>query len=225
MRNEILMFGAGALTLAVIATLVAAFYTVEQRTSAIVQRFGKFVREAGPGLHVKIPFIDRVIGRINLSVQQLDVQIETKTADNVFVDIVVRVQYCVLPDKVYDAFYKLDGATRQIDWLVVDVVRSRVRKIKLHELLETRNEIADFARRELAPVMQNYGYGILKALTTDILITDRVRRAAAERGEADRIPNVEAAEPDAHSKTRSEASPGNPRPNGDPAHGAESHRG
>jgi regulator of protease activity HflC (stomatin/prohibitin superfamily) len=98
----------GMFTIIAIAALVSTFFTVEQRTAAIVQRLGKFVREAGPGLNTKIPFVDRIVGRINLRVQQLDVKIETKTEDNVFVQMVVSVQYYVLPEKVYDAFYKLD---------------------------------------------------------------------------------------------------------------------
>ena len=65
MLDQVIMYAAIALGIAVIATLAATFFTVEQRTTAIVQRFGKFVREAGPGLHAKIPFIDRVSGRIN----------------------------------------------------------------------------------------------------------------------------------------------------------------
>ncbi len=104
--------------LVLLAGLAATFFTVKQRTTAIVQRFGKFVREVGPGLHVKIPFIDRVVGRINLRVQQLDVKIETKTQDNVFVQMVVAVQHYVLPEKVYDAFYKFrrvkQGTTRRL---------------------------------------------------------------------------------------------------------------
>lgn len=203
----------GLLALAVIAALLNAFFTVEQRTTAIVQRLGKFVREAGPGFHTKIPFIDRVIGRVNLRVQQLDVKIETKTEDNVFVHMVVAVQYFVLPEKVYDAFYKLENATRQITSFVFDVVRARVPKIKLDDLFEKKDEIADSVKSELAQVMDGFGYGILKALVTDIdpdpkvkesmneiNAAQRMRLAATEKGEADRILKVKAAEGDAQSK-------------------------
>ena len=115
------------------------FFTVQQSTTAIVQRLGKFMREAGPGIQVKIPFIDRVVGRVNLRVQQLDVEIETKTEDNVFVRMVVAVQYYVLPEKVYDAFYKLDNASRQITSFVFDVVRAQVPKIKLDDVFEKKD--------------------------------------------------------------------------------------
>lgn len=204
-----LMFVAAAIALAAVATL----FTVQQRTTAIVQRLGKFVREAGPGLHVKIPFIDRVIGRVNLRVQQLDVTIETKTEDNVFVQMVVAVQYFVLPTKVYDAFYRLEDANRQITSFVFDVVRARVPKIKLDDLFEKKDEIADIVKSELAEVMDDFGYGIIKALVTDIdpdarvkesmneiNAAQRMRVAATEKGEADRILKVKAAEGDAQSK-------------------------
>ena len=198
---------------AAIAALVSTFFTVEQRTTAIVQRLGKFVWEAGPGLNVKVPFIDKVAGRINLRVQQLNVKIETKTEDNVFVQMVVAVQYYVLPEKVYDAFYKLDDATRQITSFVFDVVRAQVPKIKLDDVFEKKDDIANIVKSELAQVMEGFGYGILKALVTDIdpdakvkesmneiNAAQRMRVAATEKGEADRILKVKAAEGDAQSK-------------------------
>jgi regulator of protease activity HflC (stomatin/prohibitin superfamily) len=199
--------------IAVIAALSFTFFTVEQRTTAMVQRLGKFVREAGPGLNVKVPFLDRVAGRINLRVQQLDVKIETKTEDNVFVQMVVAVQFYVLPEKVYDAFYRLDDARRQITSYVFDVVRAQVPKIKLDDVFEKKDEIADIVKAELAQVMDGFGYGILKALVTDIdpdpkvkqsmneiNAAQRMRVAATEKGEADRILKVKAAEGDAQSK-------------------------
>jgi regulator of protease activity HflC (stomatin/prohibitin superfamily) len=215
MPNESLIFGfgVGAIGLAVFATLAATFFTVEQRTVAMIQRLGRFLREAGPGFHIRIPFADRVVGRMNLRVQQLDVRIETKTEDNVFVHMVVAVQYYVLPEKVYKAFYELDDATRQITSFVFDVVRAQVPKIKLDDVFAKKDEIANTVKSELAQVMEGFGYGILKALVTDIdpdpkvkesmneiNAAQRMRVAATEKGEADRILKVKAAEGDAQSK-------------------------
>jgi regulator of protease activity HflC (stomatin/prohibitin superfamily) len=207
------IFVVGVFGFATISALVSVFFTVEQRTVAIVQRLGKFVREAGPGIRVKLPFLDRVVGRVNLRVQQLDVEIETKTEDNVFVRMVVAVQYYVLPEKVYDAFYKLDNASRQITSFVFDVVRAQVPKIKLDDVFEKKDDIANIVKSELAQVMEGFGYGILKALVTDIdpdakvkesmneiNAAQRMRVAATERGEADRILKVKSAEGDAQSK-------------------------
>lgn len=212
--TSIVMFVAlGSVTLIAIVALSLTFFTVEQRTSAIVQRLGRFVREAGPGLNIKVPFIDRVIGRVNLRVQQLDVNIETKTEDNVFVEMVVSVQYYVLPEKVYDAFYKLDDARRQITSYVFDVVRAQVPKIKLDDVFERKDDIANIVKAELEQVMDGFGYGILKALVTDIdpdakvklsmneiNAAQRMRVAATEKGEAERIIKVKSAEGDAQSK-------------------------
>jgi regulator of protease activity HflC (stomatin/prohibitin superfamily) len=193
--------------------LIASLFTVEQRTVAVVQRFGKFVREAGPGLQMKVPFFDHIAGRVNLRVQQLDVAVETKTEDNVFVKMIVAVQYFVLPDRVYDAFYKLDDAHRQIRSYVFDVVRAQVPKIKLDDVFAKKDDIAEAVKVELAHVMEGFGYGILKALVTDIEpdarvkeamneinAAQRMRVAANEKGEAERILKVKLAEGDAQSK-------------------------
>ncbi len=212
--NMVILLGATMIVaITTILVLTSTFFTVQQRTVAIVQRLGKFVREAGPGLNVKIPLIDKVAGRINLRVQQLDVKIETKTEDNVFVQLVVSVQYYVLPEKVYDAFYKLDDARRQITSYVFDVVRAQVPKIKLDDVFEKKDDIANIVKAELEQVMEGFGYGILKALVTDIdpdanvkqsmneiNAAQRMRVAATEKGEAERIIKVKSAEGDAQSK-------------------------
>jgi regulator of protease activity HflC (stomatin/prohibitin superfamily) len=205
------VLGGGGFVL--LTLLIASLFTVEQRTVAVVQRFGKFVREAGPGIQMKVPFIDHVAGRVNLRVQQLDVGVETKTEDNVFVKMIVAVQYFVLPDRVYDAFYKLDDASRQIRSYVFDVVRAQVPKIKLDDVFEKKDDIAEAVKVELAHVMEGFGYGILKALVTDIEpdprvkeamneinAAQRMRVAANEKGEAERILKVKLAEGDAQSK-------------------------
>ena len=213
MTKEIMwtvLAGCGAVVLAVLA---ASFYTVEQRTTAVIQRLGKFIKEVGPGLHMKIPYFDKIAGRVNLRVQQLDVRVETKTEDNVFVHLIVSVQYFVLPDKVYDAFYKLDDARRQITSYVFDVVRAQVPKIKLDDVFERKDDIAEAVKVELSHVMEGFGYGILKALVTDIEPDQRVKEAmneinhaqrmrvaANEKGEAERILRVKQAEGDAQSK-------------------------
>jgi len=192
------------------------FFLVQQQTAALVQRFGKFTRIAEPGLNFKVPFMERVAGRVNLRVRQLDVDVETKTEDNVFVKVIVSVQYFVLKEKIYDAFYKLDDPERQIRSFVFDVVRARVPKIKLDDVFEKKDEIAIVVKQELAQVMDDFGYGIVKALVTDIdpdakvkaamndiNAAQRLRVAAAEKGEADKILQVKSAEAEAESKALS----------------------
>lgn len=206
----------GVFVLFVIAAVVIAltgFFTVTQQTSAIIERFGKFKRIAGAGLNWRIPLIDRIAGRISLRVQQLDVRVETKTKDNVFVNVVCSVQFFVIPDKVVDAFYKLQNAEAQITSYVYDVVRARVPNIILDDVFETKDDIAQAVKLELEQIMDDFGYGILKALVTDIdpdgkvkasmneiNAAQRLRVAAVEQAEADKIRVVKAAEAEAESK-------------------------
>lgn len=193
--------------------LLTGLFTVRQQTAALVERFGKFKKVSPAGLNFKIPLIDRIAGRLSLRVQQLDVRVETKTKDNVFVFVVVSVQYYVLPDKVVDAFYRLQNPQTQITSFVFDTVRARVPNVGLDELFQMKDDIAQAVKTELDQVMDDFGYGIIKALVTDIdpdakvkesmneiNAAQRQRVAAVEQAEADKIRVVKAAEGEAESK-------------------------
>lgn len=211
--GDVMLVGGLVLLGLLLLVLVSSFFIVTQQTAAVVQRLGKFLYVAQPGLNFKVPLIDHVAGRVNLRVQQLNVKVETKTEDNVFVHVIVAVQYLVLPEKVYDAFYRLTDADTQIRAFVFDVVRARVPRIKLDDVFEKKDEIADVVKSELSHVMDDFGYGIVKALVTDIdpdakvkeamneiNAAQRMRVAATEKGEAERILKVKAAEAEAQSK-------------------------
>ena len=198
----------------VIVIIVATgLFIVKQQTAAIIERFGKFVAIRQPGLHIKIPLVDKVVGRMSLKILQLDVIVETKTKDDVFVKLKVSVQYKVVPSSVYDAFYKLDFPQDQITSYVFDVIRAEVPKMKLDDVFEKKNDIANAVKGELNEAMTNYGYDIIKALVTDIDPDGQVKEAmnrinAAERekvaaqyeGDAARILIVEKAKAEAESK-------------------------
>ena len=192
---------------------VSGLFIVKQQTSAIVERFGKFLFIRKSGLHIKIPLIDRIAGRISLKILQLDVIVETKTKGDVFVKLKVSVQYKVIEDKVYDAFYKLESPQDQITSYVFDVIRAEVPKMKLDDVFEKKDDVANAVKRELNDAMKNYGYDIIKALVTDIDPDSQVKEAmnrinAAERekvaaqyeGDAARILIVEKAKAEAESK-------------------------
>ena len=202
-----------AIIIGIIFIILDGVFIVRQQTSAIVERFGRFTRTAPAGLNFKIPFVDRVSGKLSLRIQQLDVKIETKTKDNVFVNVVVSVQYYVLPSKVVDAFYKLQDAQGQITAFVFDTVRARVPSLILDDLFEKKDDIAGAVKTELDNVMDDFGYGIVKALVTDIdpdarvktsmneiNAAQRMREAAIQQAEADKIRVVKAAEGEAESK-------------------------
>ena len=193
--------------------LFFTFFIVKQQTSAIIERFGKFVSVRQSGLQLKIPIIDNIAGRLSLRIQQLDVVVETKTKDDVFVKIKVSVQYKVIKDKVYDAFYKLDYPQDQITSYVFDVVRAEVPKMILDDVFEKKDDIAVAVKSELNDAMQNYGFDIIKTLVTDIdpdaqvkesmnriNASEREKVAAQFEGDAQRILIVERAKAEAESK-------------------------
>jgi len=193
--------------------LFGTFFIVKQQSAAIVERFGKFVSTRQSGLQLKIPIIDRVAGRLSLRIQQLDVVVETKTKDDVFVKIKVSVQFKVIKDKVYDAFYKLDFPQDQITSYVFDVVRAEVPKMILDDVFEKKDDVAIAVKGELNDAMKNYGFDIIKTLVTDIdpdaqvkesmnriNASEREKVAAQFEGDAQRILIVERAKAEAESK-------------------------
>lgn len=196
-----------------IAFITSILFTVEQQTVEVIEYFGKFSRLATAGLNFKLPIVERRAGKLSLRVQQLNVKAETKTKDNVFVNVIVSVQYFVKSDNVYDAFYKLDDAELQINSYVFDVVRARVPRIKLDNLFEEKDDIAMAIKTELNETMQDFGFEILNSLVTDlepdtkvkaamneINAAERLKEAAREKAEADKIMKVKAAEAEAESK-------------------------
>ena len=192
---------------------LSSFFTVKQQTAVVLERFGKFLSIRNSGLQLKIPIVDRIAGKINLRIQQLDVIIETKTHDNVFVKLKVSVQFTVIKDNVYDAFYKLEFPHDQITAYVFDVVRAEVPKLKLDDVFERKDDIAIAVKRELNEAMTTYGYDIINTLITDIdpdiqvknamnriNAADREKTAAMFEGEAERIRIVAKATAEAESK-------------------------
>jgi len=193
--------------------LFGTFFIVKQQSAAIIERFGKYTSTRHSGLQLKIPVIDRVAGRLSLRIQQLDVVVETKTKDDVFVKLKVSVQYMVIKEKVYDAFYKLDYPQDQITSYVFDVVRAEVPKMILDDVFERKDDIAIAVKSELNDAMKNYGFDIIKTLVTDIdpdaqvkesmnriNASEREKVAAQFEGDAQRILIVERAKAEAESK-------------------------
>jgi regulator of protease activity HflC (stomatin/prohibitin superfamily) len=193
--------------------LYSSFFVVKQKTAAIIERFGKFHSIRQSGLKMKIPLVDKIAGKLSLKIQQLDVIIETKTLDDVFVRLKVSVQYRVIKSKVYDAFYQLDYPHEQITSYVFDVVRAEVPKMKLDDVFVKKDDIALAVKAELNDAMLEYGFDIIKTLVTDIdpdaqvkeamnriNAADREKTAAQFEGDAARILIVEKAKAEAESK-------------------------
>ncbi len=197
----------------VLYVVFGSFFTVDTAQVAVVTRFGKFLRAAEPGLNWKVPFIDRVAGKVSLRVEQIKLVMETKTQDNVFVTIPISVQTRVRPEKVYDAFYKLQDPATQIQSYVEQVILGHVPSMTLDEVFATQAGIAAAVKKELDVDMAGFGYEIVNVLVTDIVPDEKVKAAmndinaaqreqvaASARGEAEKILVVKRAEAEAESK-------------------------
>jgi regulator of protease activity HflC (stomatin/prohibitin superfamily) len=204
----------GVIVLVVVLVLVlGSFFTVATAEAKVVARFGKFLRVAEPGLNWKVPLIDAVQGRVSLRVEQIKLQMETKTQDNVFVSIPISVQTRVRSDAVYDAFYKLASPAAQIQSYVEQVILGHVPGMTLDEVFASQSSIAAAVKKELDADMTGFGYEIVNVLVTDIVPDDKVKAAmndinaaqreqvaASARGEAEKILVVKNAEAEAESK-------------------------
>jgi len=201
------------LTLVITLLIFKTILIVREASAAVIERFGKFQSIRFSGLSVIIPFIDSKASIVNLRVQQLDVTVETKTLDNVFVNLQVSVQYQVRKEYVKEAYYSLQNAKNQIASYVFDDVRAEVPKLELDDVFAKKEDIAIAVQTNIAESMAEYGYSIIKALITDIDPDSKVkdamnrinaakrdREAAEEEGEAQKIMIVKEAEAEAESK-------------------------
>ena len=215
-----LVLGVGLLIfLVIVAALLfgglrtSLMFTVHTQEAVIVERFGKFKRVAQAGLNFKTPFIDSTTKPVSLRVQQLEVNIESKTKDNVFVNVPVAVQYRIREEQVIDAYYKLSNPEAQIRSYVFDTVRSALSSLELDEAFESKDDIARSVESTLSARMQEFGFNIINTLVQDISPDQRVRdsmnsinaaqrdRVAAQSlAEADKIKRVTPAAAEAESK-------------------------
>lgn len=207
------LLNGGLWIIPIIFIILSGLFVVKQQTSVVVERFGKFQSIRQSGLNLKIPLVDKIAGRISLKIQQLDVIVETKTKDDVFVHLKISVQFLIQKDHAYDAFYKLQNPHEQITAFIFDVVRAEVPKMILDGVFVKKNEIAIAIKRDLKEAMLDYGYDIIKALVTDIEpdenvkiamnrinASEREKVAAQHEGDAQRILIVERAKAEAESK-------------------------
>ncbi len=199
--------------IAILVVVFSSFYTVTQQTVAIIERFGRYVRTEQPGLRMKLPIVEQVAKRVSLKVQQLVVEVESKTQDNVFVKLPVAVQYQVTRGRESDSYYQLANHEDQIESYVLDVVRAQVPKMSLDEVFERKDDVGQVVKKELGESMGMYGFTIVNALVRDvdpaegvktamneIQTQERLKQAAQAKGDAAKILVVKQAEAEKETK-------------------------
>lgn len=208
-------FGTIFISVLILLILKGSLFMVKQKNAFIIERLGKFNKVSKAGLNFKIPILDSIAGRVNLRVRELPVEVETKTKDDVFVKIVVSVQFYVIDniEGIKDSFYQLNNSEQQIQSYVFDSIRSEVPLMELDDVFAEKEKIAFAIKNELSDTMRQFGFDFIKALVTDIdpdakvkhsmneiNAAKRMKEAAREEAAAEKIRVVAAAEADAESK-------------------------
>lgn len=209
LSSSLLVVGVVVLVV-IVVLLVAGIYVVPQQSVFIIERFGKFNRLAAPGIHVKIPVVDRIATKVSMRIHQMDQSVTTKTVDNVFVNLNVSVQYRVDDKNIAASFYELSSPETQIRAYVEDNIRNAVPTLTLDDAFVQKDKIANDVEQTLRESMTQFGFVIIRTLITDIepdaavrdamnSINESQRRkeAARELAEADKITVVVKAEAEA----------------------------
>jgi len=189
------------------------FACIRTQEVGIVEDLGEYKKLLDPGLHCILWPLQSVVARLSLRIQQLDVFCGTKTKDNVFVNVAVSVQYRVLVNSAYDAYYRLTDPRGQIQSYIFDVVRSQVPRLELDDAFASKADIATAVSSQLKSNMLSYGYEIKETLVTDIEpdrkvkasmneinASRRLKEAAAHKAEADKVKQVKNAEAEAEAR-------------------------
>eukprot|EP00002_Diphylleia_rotans_P003517 TRINITY_DN1242_c0_g1_i1.p1 TRINITY_DN1242_c0_g1~~TRINITY_DN1242_c0_g1_i1.p1 ORF type:complete len:292 (+),score=79.03 TRINITY_DN1242_c0_g1_i1:64-939(+) len=188
-------------------------FTVSQGEIGIVERCGAFKSTAQPGLQFKLPCCETLAGTINLRIQNVNSRIESKTADNVFVEISVVISYVTDPIDAKDAYYVLQNPTQHIVVCVQTIIRTTVPTMKLDEVFDNKDKLANSARAELANELRGSGFKVVQVLVSDIEpaanvkhamneinTQERLRQASVAKAEGDKVAVVKNAEAEAESK-------------------------
>lgn len=189
-----------ALIVIVVLLLCSALYVVPQQQAYIIERFGKFHKVQYAGLRAKIPFVDRIAQKTNMRVSQLNVKLETKTLDNVFVTVVASTQFRVAPEAVATAYYELQDPAGQLRSYMEDALRSAIPALTLDDAFARKDDVAADVQKTVGTEMSRFGFTVVKTLITaidpspqvknamdSINAAQREKEATRQRAEAQRI--------------------------------------
>jgi len=209
---------------------------VSQGEMGIREKLGQFSGFARPGCTCLLYPCENIVGKLSTRVQQLSVNTQTKTKDNVTLTVSVAVQFRVIdreletdPDGapgsmamarddprnhgLWRAYYRLTNPGMQIQSYVEDTVRSELPRKTLDEAYEAKDDVAIAVKEALQHEMKQYGYEVVQTLVTDlqpdqkvisamneINAQRRMRLAAQEKAEAEKIIVVKRSEAEAEAK-------------------------
>ena len=184
----------------IILIAATSVFTVPQQQAYVIERFGKFHTVRFAGIHMRIPLVDRIAVKTNMRVNQLNVQLETKTLDNVFVTVVASTQFRVNPNDVATAYYELRDPAGQLRSYMEDALRSAIPALTLDDAFARKDDVASDVQKTVGNEMSRFGFTVVKTLITaidpspqvknamdSINAAQREKEATRQRAEANRI--------------------------------------
>ena len=159
-------------------------YVVRQQHVAIIERLGRFAGTAGPGFHVKVPFID-ITHDVDLMTEDEHMTFDAKTQDNVTIELDVSIQYHVDQTNInggensgiWKSFYTLTDPVAQMKDYLADALRSQIPNRTLDEVFSEKDAIATAIDEVVAAKMLEYGYVLVTTLITSIRLPKEVQES------------------------------------------------
>ena len=203
-----MIFAIALLLLVTILALPTMFVVTPQNSKKVIETFGRYARQTSPGLSMKLPFpFQTASGPISLRTQQVRETVGVMSSDKAFVLVPISVQFRVDASKVFDAHYKLEEPIQQIKSYLSNSVRATASGKTFSELFQARDAFRDDIEETLKDKMSDYGYVIVDVLVDDpqpseevvdafnrVIAAERLREAAMNEGEAEKIKAVKTAE-------------------------------
>ena len=172
--------------LIIAAILVIANIKIVPQTHAyVIERLGGYQATWGVGLHIKVPFIDRIAKRVNLKEQVVDFEPQPViTKDNVTMQIDTVVYYQITDSKLYT--YGVERPMMAIENLTATTLRNIIGDLELDETLTSRDTINTRMRAILDEATDPWGIKVNRVELKNIMPPQAIRDAMERQMKAER---------------------------------------
>ena len=178
--------------LLVVVLIIKTAVVVPQKSQFVVERLGKYAKTIGAGLHILIPFIDRIAYKRSLKEEVMDIPAQTCiTRDNVSVTI-DGVLYIRVMDAKMSA-YGIENYYIAASQLAQTSLRSAIGKIDLDKTFEERETINASVVQAVDEAAKEWGIKVMRYEIKDITPPGTVMAAMEAQMKAEREKRAEIA--------------------------------